>query len=435
MPASTTLHNSMATLTLSHLNKTFPDGTVAVRDLTLDVADGELVVLVGSSGCGKTTVLRMIAGLESPSAGRVAIGGRLVNDVHPKDRDIAMVFQNYALYPHMTVYNNMAFALQMRKLPKAEIERRVREAAALLGIDALLHRKPRALSGGQRQRVAVGRAIVREPKCFLFDEPLSNLDARLRVSTRAEIKALHQRLRTTTVYVTHDQEEAMTLGDRVVVMADGAIQQDATPLEVYRTPANRFVAGFVGTPAMNFYEGRLQCQDHGNTDAGVVFTPDGARDETPIQVTLPSDALHHDHRPEPQDIGAIPAVLGLRPTNFRVIAPERARPDDLRLRVHFREPLGEQIDLRGHALGLGPLIARVAVHELVSDPASEPAGLLPEINSEVVLRIDPDKAHLFASGPMGINLATAQRTLQPAPSAYGADRDPHPSTITNATHA
>ena len=238
----------MAQLSLKNVGKRYPDGFVAVKDFNLEAADGEFVVLVGPSGCGKSTTLRLIAGLEEDFTGTITIGDRVVNDVHPKDRDIAMVFQNYALYPHMSVYKNMAFALKLRKVPKAEIDRRVREAARILNIETLLERKPGQLSGGQRQRVALGRAIVREPKAFLFDEPLSNLDAKLRVSTRAELKALHLRLRTTTIYVTHDQEEAMTLGDRIVVMAAGLIQQVAPPLTVYRKPVNRFVASFVGTP-------------------------------------------------------------------------------------------------------------------------------------------------------------------------------------------
>src|SRR5436190_21520386 len=245
----------MAQVTFDNVSKAFPGGrngpVQAVAGFSLDVHDGEFLVLVGPSGCGKTTVLRMLAGLEDATSGTIAIGGRIVNNVAPKDRDIAMVFQNFALYPHMTVYKNMAFALKLRGIPKPEIERRVRDTAKTLGIGELLERRPRELSGGQRQRVAVGRAIVREPKAFLFDEPLSNLDAKLRVSTRAELKALHQRLRTTTIYVTHDQEEAMTLGDRVVVMSGGVIRQAAPPLEVYRRPATTFVASFIGAPPMN----------------------------------------------------------------------------------------------------------------------------------------------------------------------------------------
>src|SRR5262250_3633699 len=241
----------MAQVVLKDLNKKY-DEVHAVKDVNLTIRDKEFMVLVGPSGCGKTTTLRMVAGLEEITAGEIAIGDRVVNDLPPKDRDIAMVFQNYALYPHMSVYDNMAFGLKMRKFPKPEIAKRVQDAAEILGIHDLLKRKPRQLSGGQRQRVAVGRAIVRHPQVFLFDEPLSNLDAKLRVQMRVELKKLHNRLNTTAVYVTHDQVEAMTLGDRVVVMRGGLVQQVGEPLELYNTPVNRFVAGFIGSPAMNF---------------------------------------------------------------------------------------------------------------------------------------------------------------------------------------
>src|SRR6478609_6652007 len=251
----------MAQVELQSVTKVYPGGVRAVDAVDLHIRDREFVVLVGPSGCGKTTTLRMIAGLEEITGGAIRIGERVVNDVPPKDRDIAMVFQNYALYPHMTVYKNMAFGLKLRGMPKAQIDQRVKEAATILDIMHLLDRKPKALSGGQRQRVAVGRAIVREPAAFLFDEPLSNLDAKLRVTTRAELKRLHQRLRTTTIYVTHDQEEAMTLGDRIVVMKDGKIQQADTPLNTYNYPANRFVAGFIGMPPMNFFDGAIKLVD------------------------------------------------------------------------------------------------------------------------------------------------------------------------------
>src|SRR5947207_12044620 len=247
----------MAEVALRNIVKTF-DRTPAVAGIDLDISDREFVVLVGPSGCGKSTTLRMIAGLEESTAGLIRMADRVVNDLPPKNRDIAMVFQNYALYPHMTVYKNMAFALKLRGVPKTQIHERVIEAAKILDIEHLLERKPKALSGGQRQRVAVGRAIVREPAAFLFDEPLSNLDAKLRVTTRAELKRLHHRLQTTTIYVTHDQEEAMTLGDRIVVMKDGLIQQEDTPLKTYHSPANRFVAGFIGMPPMNFFDGALR---------------------------------------------------------------------------------------------------------------------------------------------------------------------------------
>src|SRR5687767_13296369 len=241
----------MARVLLKNLNKKF-DETHVVKDVNLEIRDREFVVLVGPSGCGKTTTLRMVAGLEEITSGEISIDGRVVNDLPPMDRDIAMVFQNYALYPHMSVYDNMAFGLKMRKFAKDEIEKRVRQAADILGIQKLLARRPRQLSGGQRQRVALGRAIVRNPRVFLFDEPLSNLDATLRVQMRVELKRLHVRLNTTAIYVTHDQVEAMTLGDRVVVMKDGVVQQIGEPLDLYNAPATKFVAGFLGSPAMNF---------------------------------------------------------------------------------------------------------------------------------------------------------------------------------------
>src|SRR5437870_8088284 len=238
------------------LNKKY-DEVRAVKDVNLDIGDKEFVVLVGPSGCGKTTTLRMVAGLESITSGRILIDDKIINELPPMDRDIAMVFQNYALYPHMSVYDNMAFGLKMRKFDRADIARRVQEAAEILGIQELLKRKPRQLSGGQRQRVALGRAIVRHPQVFLFDEPLSNLDANLRVQMRTEISRLHNQLETTMIYVTHDQIEAMSMGDRIVVMKEGIVQQIDTPLSIYNEPANRFVAGFIGSPTMNFFEGRL----------------------------------------------------------------------------------------------------------------------------------------------------------------------------------
>ncbi len=244
----------MASLQLKNIKKTYSNGITAVNDFNLDIADKEFIIFVGPSGCGKSTTLRMIAGLEEISEGELYIGDKLMNDVAPKDRDIAMVFQNYALYPHMTVYDNMAFGLKLRKTPKAEIEKRVKEAARILEIEHLLDRKPKALSGGQRQRVAMGRAIVREPKVFLMDEPLSNLDAKLRVQMRVEIAKLHQRLQATIIYVTHDQVEAMTLGTRIVVMKDGIIQQVDSPVKLYNEPQNLFVAGFIGSPQMNFID-------------------------------------------------------------------------------------------------------------------------------------------------------------------------------------
>ena len=247
----------MASLSLKNVCKVYPNGFVAVKDFNLDVADKEFIIFVGPSGCGKSTTLRMIAGLEEISSGELWIGDKLVNDVEPKDRDIAMVFQNYALYPHMTVYDNMSFGLKLRKVPKPEIDKLVHEAAKILGIEQLLDRKPKALSGGQRQRVAMGRAIVRNPKVFLMDEPLSNLDAKLRVQMRIEIQKIHQRLETTIIYVTHDQTEAMTLGTRIVVLKDGIIQQVDTPQNLYDKPCNVFVAGFMGSPQMNLINAKV----------------------------------------------------------------------------------------------------------------------------------------------------------------------------------
>lgn len=265
----------MATVSLRHVYKEYPSDKgapiVAVTDFNLEIQDREFIVFVGPSGCGKSTTLRMIAGLEEISRGDVFIGDRRINDVPPKDRDIAMVFQNYALYPHMSVYDNMAFGLKLRKVPKAEIQKRVADAASILGIEQYLERKPKALSGGQRQRVAVGRAIVRQPKVFLFDEPLSNLDAKMRVQMRAEITKLHQRLQATMIYVTHDQVEAMTMGTRIVVMKDGVVQQADAPLHLYHNPNNQFVASFLGSPQMNFVNGTLEkngsnivFKEHGN---------------------------------------------------------------------------------------------------------------------------------------------------------------------------
>ncbi len=269
----------MAQIRLNQLSKRYENGFEAVKNSNLQIADGEFLVLVGPSGCGKSTTLRMIAGLEDVTSGDIFVGDTRVNDLEPGDRDIAMVFQNYALYPHMTVRQNMSFGLKMRKTPKDEIVRRVADAAQILSLEPMLDRYPRQLSGGQRQRVAVGRAIVRQPKAFLFDEPLSNLDAKLRVQMRTELARLHLKLKTTTVYVTHDQVEAMTLGDRIVIMKDGVIQQIGTPMEVYQQPANHFVAGFIGTPAMNFVDGSIE-NDHFQADA-VDYPLSGDRDLAP----------------------------------------------------------------------------------------------------------------------------------------------------------
>lgn len=289
----------MAKLTFKNVFKIYkPDNVMAVNDFNLVIEDKEFIVLVGPSGCGKSTTIRMVAGLEEITKGELYIDDILVNDIPSKDRDIAMVFQNYALYPHMTVYDNMAFGLKLRKIPKAEIDKRVKEAGKILGIQELLDRKPKALSGGQRQRVALGRAIVREPKVFLMDEPLSNLDAKLRVQTRSEIVKLHKRLQTTFIYVTHDQTEAMTMGDRIVVMKDGVIQQVATPQEVYESPSNLFVAGFIGSPQMNFIDVRIE----EDTDCYVAFG------KTRIRLTEEKAKLLK----EKEYIGKI-VTLGIRP--------------------------------------------------------------------------------------------------------------------------
>ncbi|MGH2378402.1 MAG: ABC transporter ATP-binding protein [Candidatus Limnocylindria bacterium] len=298
----------MATVTYDHVFKRFGDVT-AVNDLNLQVRDGEFLVLVGPSGCGKTTALRMLAGLEELSTGDILIGERRVNDVAPKDRDIAMVFQNYALYPHMSVYDNMAFGLKLRGMPKAEIERRVKDVAAILGLEHLLHRKPKELSGGQRQRVAVGRAIAREPAVFLMDEPLSNLDAKLRIQTRAELGKIHQRVGKTTIYVTHDQVEAMTMGDRIAVMKDGLLQQVGPPQDLHDRPVNLFVAGFIGSPAMNFFGATVSgAAGDAVADTGFAKVPLGHRADSALgkEVVVglrPEDI--HDLERHPQD-GRLP---------------------------------------------------------------------------------------------------------------------------------
>src|SRR5271170_697569 len=291
----------MARVAMRSLNKKY-DEVHAVIDVNLDIRDKEFVVLVGPSGCGKTTTLRMVAGLESITSGHISIDEKIVNELPPMDRDIAMVFQNYALYPHMSVYDNMAFGLKMRKFEKPEIAKRVQEAAEILGIEQLLKRKPRQLSGGQRQRVALGRAIVRHPRVFLFDEPLSNLDAKLRVQMRVELKKLHLRLGTTAIYVTHDQVEAMTLGDRVVVMKDGVVQQVGEPLELYNQPANRFVGGFIGSPAMNFAQVTLA-----DGNGRVTAEAEG------LKICLP-DALAGRARAK----AGRKATLGIRPEDIRI---------------------------------------------------------------------------------------------------------------------
>jgi len=319
----------MAEVSIENVTKIYPGGVLAVKNANLEINDEEFLVLVGPSGCGKSTTLRMIAGLEEITEGIIKIGERVVNDVPPKDRDIAMVFQNYALYPHMTVYKNMAFGLKLRRFPKDEIEQRVQEAARILGITELLDRKPKALSGGQRQRVALGRAIVRKPAAFLFDEPLSNLDAKLRVEMRAELAKLHHRLHTTTIYVTHDQVEALTLGDRIVVLDDGVIQQVAPPLVVYDYPANMFVAGFIGTPPMNFIEGSLARED-----GRLYFVREGMR------VKLTADLAERV-----SDYAGKDVVFGVRPENIQVKGQTNLREDEnvVSSKVNVVEPLGDDM--------------------------------------------------------------------------------------------
>ena len=365
----------MAQVLLENVSKVYPGGIEAVRNANLDIHDKEFLVLVGPSGCGKSTTLRMVAGLEEITKGTIKIGDRVVNDVPPKDRDIAMVFQNYALYPHMTVYKNMAFGLKLRKYPRKEIDERVRDAARILGITELLDRKPKALSGGQRQRVAVGRAIVRKPSAFLFDEPLSNLDAKLRVEMRRELKQLHHRLGTTMIYVTHDQIEAMTLGDRIVVMEDGLVQQVGEPLTIYDYPDNRFVAGFIGTPPMNFIEGELVDQN-----GATYFQGPGMR------LRLPDRVMANVRR---NGLEARDVTLGIRPEDIFVggTRPDLATEESgAEVEVTVVEPLGDEMILY---LAAGPkdatvdLLGKVDSHYRVSH------------ESRIQIDMNLNRAHVF----------------------------------------
>jgi multiple sugar transport system ATP-binding protein len=390
----------MAEVVLEQVTKVYPGDVKAVDDVSLVINDREFLVLVGPSGCGKSTTLRMVAGLEDITAGTIRIGEKVVNDVAPKDRNIAMVFQNYALYPHMTVYKNMAFGLMLRRQygawdnplglllggakyrqareERKEIDRRVRSAAEMLGIQDLLHRRPKALSGGQRQRVAVGRAIVREPKAFLFDEPLSNLDAKLRIEMRAELKRLHRRVKTTTIYVTHDQEEAMTLGDRVVVMRDGVIYQVGTPFEVYEYPANRFVAGFVGTPPMNFLEGRLV-----RDGSQLVF------DEGDNRLTL-CDA----HQQRLASFVDQPLIMGVRP---EMLHPAKdAKPGTaLSVAVDVVEPLGERMDVFVSTKRHGHIVCRIDARTPIDE------------GGHVNMGVDMQRVHFFEPDSAGRNVSLA----------------------------
>lgn len=373
----------MASVTLRELTKEFKE-VVAVNKLTLEIKDKEFLVLVGPSGCGKTTALRMIAGLEEATSGEILIGDRVVNDVSPKDRDIAMVFQNYALYPHMSVYDNMSFGLRLKRVPtgkpwpfntrraftKEEIDRRVHEAARLLGLEPLLQRKPKQLSGGQRQRVALGRAIVREPKVFLMDEPLSNLDAKLRVQTRAELIKLHRRLGITTIYVTHDQVEAMTMGDRIAVLNNGIMQQCDTPLNLYNHPANMFVAGFIGSPAMNMVPVTVKPKDGGFiADAGT------------FQVELPSS-----HNDRIQAVVGKPCVFGIRPEDIYdrnlagLVTPTPG--NTVKVGVDVIEPLGNDVEM----------YLTAGEHQLIAMIDSKTRA---KVGEEMEVVFDMEKSHLF----------------------------------------
>jgi multiple sugar transport system ATP-binding protein len=376
---------TVARVALTDLTKVFDDGTVAVDRVSFKVEDGEFVVLVGPSGCGKSTTLRLIAGLEEPSAGAIVIDGRVVNDIPPKERDIAMVFQNYALYPHLTVYENLAFGLRMQRLPRRQIADRVEAAAALLGLEGLMQRRPKALSGGERQRVALGRALVRQPRVFLFDEPLSNLDARLRVQMRAELIRLQAELAATVIYVTHDQVEAMTMGSRIVVLQGGRVQQVGSPLTLYEDPANRFVAGFIGSPAMNFVEGFLSGSGRGGE-----FVEQGEHWRLLLPLTL---------FPLSGETAARRAVtLGIRPEDVELVAAGEVNV--LQARVEVVEPLGYDTLVTCRE---GPwlLVARAG------------PGFTRSPGSPVGLRLDPHRVRLFDAGS-GERLA-AGRAPEPVP--------------------
>ncbi|HVJ16317.1 MAG TPA: sn-glycerol-3-phosphate ABC transporter ATP-binding protein UgpC [Polyangiaceae bacterium] len=369
----------MAGVTLKDVVKIYDGGVKVVDRFNMEISDREFVVLVGPSGCGKSTTLRMIAGLEEITSGTIAIGDRVVNDVAPKDRDIAMVFQSYALYPHMSVYENMAFALKLRKTPKATIDEKVKRASKILGIEHLLERKPKALSGGQRQRVAVGRAIVRDPACFLFDEPLSNLDAKLRVEMRAEIKQIHMSLNATTVYVTHDQEEAMTLGDRVVVMKDGIVQQCDGALQIYHHPANRFVAGFLGSPPMNFFSGKIV------SEGDQLFFDEGS-----AKLPVPAWAASQLGAYAGKDV-----VLGVRPEAIADKNHARFQTTDnvINFKVTLVQPLGDKMDVY------------LATDKHPHSVAHVDAFLGVKAGETLPMYIDLDRVHFFEPGETGKKIA------------------------------
>ena len=353
----------MATVTFDHLYKRYGEDVIAVNDLNLEVGDGEFICLVGPSGCGKTTALRCVAGLEEISDGKLLIGDRVVNDVAPKDRDIAMVFQSYALYPHMSVFDNLAFGLKLRKTKKADIDRRVKEAAEILGLERFLDRKPKALSGGQRQRVALGRAIVREPSVFLMDEPLSNLDAKLRVQTRAEIARLHQRLGTTTVYVTHDQVEAMTMGDRIAVMRDGLLQQIGTPQDLYDHPVNVFVAGFIGSPSMNFATTTSEGKDLLLGGHKLELTGDQARAA--------------DSRPDGSQV-----LVGFRPEHIELANGQASDAVRFPAKVDVVEYLGNEVLIHAQSEG-SEIVAVLPSEKTVS------------VGDNIQMAVPMEKLHIF----------------------------------------
>ena len=359
----------MADVKLENVSKIYDGKVTAVRDVNVEIKDKEFVVLVGPSGCGKSTVLRMIAGLEEISLGSISIDGKVVNDVPPKDRDIAMVFQNYALYPHMSVYENLAFGLKLRKYEKKEIESRVQHAAKILGIDPYLDRKPKALSGGQRQRVALGRAIVRQPKVFLFDEPLSNLDANLRVQMRTEISRLHHQLQTTMIYVTHDQIEAMSMGDRIVVLKDGVVQQVESPLNIYHRPVNKFVAGFIGSPTMNFMTGAM------NTNGSLTFHQEGS----PFSINVPQS-----YESRLKALNTKQVTLGFRPEHIYARGPAGVDTiSSFKAHIEVVEPVGNEIFIY-FSTGTGAqYVARLAT------------DTPPAVGSDFEMVIDTSKVHFF----------------------------------------